>query len=917
MSLCASTKYRRVLLSCAVLLLQLAAWPLRAQAQQAVIGTESTDYANGVAMNAAGEIYVTGFLGYGEMPFPVTAGAYQVPSAYGGGYLMKLAPNGSLIFSARIGNWNMNPQAVALDGDGNVLVAGIVGGGFAVTPGAVNSGSGTGNRAFVMKFSGDGSTLLYAALLGPAAATSTEIAPGFSMYGAAGPWVRLAVDADGNAYVSGTALPGFQTTPGGFDQTHAGASDIFVAKLSSDGTALLYSTLVGGAAKDEGHGIAVDASGRAIIAGFTESSDFPTSNVLHEGMQQHAFVAALSPNGEALEFSSRISGEQGAQARDVALGPTGDIYVTGITWSQDFPMVGTTVGRFDYEWRVRRAETFVTRLTADGSSIVYSTSLLGLGQRRDDPDEFGEAGSAMAISIAVDSSGRAHVVGASGARYNVYANIPQAFSARIAADGSAYEEGTPSVGSNGENGSAAFDIALNAAGDAVVAMNTNNWWDVSALEPTYGKDPFYPYWEYEDGEFDRHSMMTDGVVFWSLAPRPTGNTPVGGPVMVSAAGVANVTFASVTAAGATTVTPVDAASLNLSLPGGFAISGAVQAIEVHTTATVSGIEVCLNGTALSAPDFANAVILHGVNGAWQVEATTRNTQTGLLCATVASLSPFAVALPADAAAPTVTCSAPPAGWSTGNVTISCTAADTGSGLAQAADASFTLTTNVAAGVETANATTTSHEVCDNAGNCATIGPIGGIRIDGKAPVVSISSPANRRYVLNEVAAATYACTDGGQIASCTGTVANGARLDTASAGTKTFAVEARDAAANTSTASAVYTVGYRIGVPYNQTLEVKRGKVLPIGVQLLDAAAVNVSAAATTVTVTGLRAIANGTAVPVQDSGWLNPDHTFRYAAGVYGYALGTKGLVPGTYELSFTAGNDPLTQTVRFQVTK
>jgi hypothetical protein len=914
MSSGASGKYRRVLLSCALLLLQFAAWPLQARAQQqAVIGTESVDYANGVAVNAAGEIYVTGFVGSGELPFPVTAGSYQAPTAYGGAYLMKLTPNGSLIFSSFIGSSNVNPQAVTLDGDGNVIVAGIASGSFPVTPGAVNSGTGNGTRAFVMKFTGDGSTLLYSALLGPAQITGREIASGGYMNDITGPSVRLAVDAAGSVYVSGTAAAGFQTTPGAFDGALAGSSDVFVAKLSADGSTLLYSTLVGGTARDEGHGIAVDAWGRAIISGFTESSDFPTSTVLNAGVDRHAFVAAIAPNGDALEFSSRISGENGAAARDVALGPTGDIYVTGVTRSRDFPMVGTTVGRFDYEWRTPRLESFVTRLTADGASVVYSTSLLQ-ASRLDDED-WSEAGSAMAISIAVDRNGRAHVVGASGADYNVYAQVPHAFTADVEPDGSSY--GAGALWTNGEAGSAAFDIALNDFGDSVVAMNTNSWYDVSAVEPTYGKDPFFPYWEYEGEDFIRGGMMTDGVIFWSIAPRPTSNTPVGGPVTIAASGAAAVTFGTVATAGTTTIQAIDAASLNLTLPGGFSISGVSQAFEIHTTAAVSGIQVCLNGTGLSDAEFASAVILHGVNGAWQAESTSRDNQTRMLCATVASLSPFAIGVRSDVAPPTVTCAAPPAGWSVDNVTITCTAADTGTGLASESDASFTLTTSVAEGAETAEAVTTSREVCDKASNCVTVGPIGGIRIDRKAPIVSISSPTNRRYLLNEVAAAAYTCTDGGQLASCTGTVPNGAPIDTASAGTKSFGLEARDAANHTTTAAVAYTVGYRIGVPLNQTLEVKRGKTLPLAIQLLDAAGANVSAAATTVTVTGLRAVSSGAAVPVQDSDWLNPDHTFRYASGLYVYALGTKGLVPGTYELAFTAGNDPLTQTLTFRVTK
>jgi hypothetical protein len=96
---------------------------------------------------------------------------------------------------------------------------------------------------------------------------------------------------------------------------------------------------------------------------------------------------------------------------------------------------------------------------------------------------------------------------------------------------------------------------------------------------------------------------------------------------------------------------------------------------------------------------------------------------------------------------------------------------------------------------------------------------------------------------------------------------------------------------------------------------VKRGKVLGVAIQLVDAAGANVSLPGTQVTVTGLRALSSDAVVPLRDSEWLNPDHTFRYALGAYVYALGTKGLTPGIYELTFEAAGDPLAHTVQFSV--
>ena len=135
-----------------------------AQHGEAVIGTLDIDYATGVAVNAPGEIFVTGYVGYSEEPFPFTAGAYQAPGpGYASAYLLKLAPGRTVLFAARLGDQGVQPQAVALDGSGNIVIAGLASGAFPVTPGAFNAGASQGTRAFVMKLSADG---VHRALLG-------------------------------------------------------------------------------------------------------------------------------------------------------------------------------------------------------------------------------------------------------------------------------------------------------------------------------------------------------------------------------------------------------------------------------------------------------------------------------------------------------------------------------------------------------------------------------------------------------------------------------------------------------------------------------------------------------------------------------------------------------------------------------
>jgi endonuclease G len=164
--------------------------------------------------------------------------------------------------------------------------------------------------------------------------------------------------------------------------------------------------------------------------------------------------------------------------------------------------------------------------------------------------------------------------------------------------------------------------------------------------------------------------------------------------------------------------------------------------------------------------------------------------------------------PLDTAPPSINCAVPDGLWHADNIALTCAAGDGGSGLANLSDASFTLMTSVVGGVENANASTDSRVVCDVAGNCATAGPIGGIKIDRRDPDPWLVTPPDGAvYQLNKVVAADYSCTDDGSgLGTCAGTVANGAAIDTASVGPKSFIVTATDAVGNSASRSVSYTV---------------------------------------------------------------------------------------------------------------
>jgi len=164
----------------------------------------------------------------------------------------------------------------------------------------------------------------------------------------------------------------------------------------------------------------------------------------------------------------------------------------------------------------------------------------------------------------------------------------------------------------------------------------------------------------------------------------------------------------------------------------------------------------------------------------------------------------------DASVPTLSCGTADGAWHKEDVIISCTASDDGSGLADPADASFSLSTSIAEGTETVNAQTNSKEVFDKAGNFVTAGPIGANKVDKKSPEIAISAPQDSvSYLLGQDVAANYSCIDGGSdVASCSGPVASGDNLDTTSVGQKTFTVEAIDKVGNASSTSYSYTVVY-------------------------------------------------------------------------------------------------------------
>jgi hypothetical protein len=212
-------------------------------------------------------------------------------------------------------------------------------------------------------------------------------------------WLGFAGAGDTTVYVMGsTSSPDFPTTAGAFDRTFAGLFDIFVSKLNSTGTALLYSTYLGGAGMEIGGGLAVDPSGNAYITGGTDSSDYPaTPGTLQivADPNNTGFVTKLNATGSGLVYSTLLQG----QAMAIALTPAGNAWITGATTSLNFPTTPDAYQRFFHAGGTYvSADSFITELNATGSAVLYSSYLGGINTD-------------VGNDIGLDSAGNVYVAG--------------------------------------------------------------------------------------------------------------------------------------------------------------------------------------------------------------------------------------------------------------------------------------------------------------------------------------------------------------------------------------------------------------------------------------------------------------------------------------------------------------------------
>jgi len=423
-----------------------------------------TTWGFAIDVDPLGNVYVGGFTSSAD--FPTSPGAFDTVRQGIDAFVSKFDPTGSyLIYSTFLGGAGTDEvYALAVDGAGNAYVTGVPGSEWPTTPGAYRTVCGP--CVFVTKVNSDGTGLSYSTFLGGGVGAAidvdasgsayvtgntqssdfpttsgaydttcgtngncnrsgstyyddafvTEVAPDGSslLYSTflGGSWYDygrgIAIDGSGAAYVIGMTVSEDFPLQGAFDTTCEGCGTLyegFVTKINPAGSELSYSSFLGGSSDDRGYSIAVDSTGRAIVAGKTRSTDFPTtpgSAYPNHNGGEDAFIARISASGSGTEYSTYLGGSGDDFGYGVSLDSSGNAYVTGVTRSSTFPTSGDA---FDVTLG-GSSDAFVASLDETGTNLRYSTFLGGTGG-----EELVPPYSVRPVASTSDATGNTYVTG--------------------------------------------------------------------------------------------------------------------------------------------------------------------------------------------------------------------------------------------------------------------------------------------------------------------------------------------------------------------------------------------------------------------------------------------------------------------------------------------------------------------------
>jgi hypothetical protein len=345
----------------------------------------------GIAVDSAGNAYITGVTSSPEASFPVTVGPDLTFNGATDAFVAKVNAAGTaLVYAGYIGGSDTDEgSGIAVDSAGNAYVTGgtfSTEASFPVTVGPDLTFNGF-EDAFVAKVNAAGTALVYAGYIG---GSDFEQSNGITL------------DSAGNAYLTGFTFSteaSFPVTVGP-DLTFNGFEDAFVAKVNATGTALVYAGYIGGLDFEVGLGIAVDSAGHTYITGVTNSTEasFPVTvgpDLTYNGGFEDAFVAKVNAAGTTLVYAGYIGGSNGDQCSGIAVDSAGNAYVTGSTSSTEASFPVTVGPDLTFNGDI---DAFVAKVNAAGTTLVYAGYI-------------GGSGFEVGLDIAVDSAGNAYITG--------------------------------------------------------------------------------------------------------------------------------------------------------------------------------------------------------------------------------------------------------------------------------------------------------------------------------------------------------------------------------------------------------------------------------------------------------------------------------------------------------------------------